>query len=212
MRTLVYVPIIHSEIDLGRMGASVRRRFVEVFGEAAWRRRHVMVDAMWQGLHDALMALEFPAAGVRLYQDGLPICGHEQQIVQELADKGSRNHQLLVALMERGAVLMGTEDPALVVAEYERIGQLERLERQRGAAAAARIGQQRGQRLLHERDVFIARRIEDTLREGEMAILLLGLLHRVDEQLQGDFCVRHVIHSLPFGMEGRPYRGPDHGQ
>lgn len=210
MRTLVYVPIIHSEVELGSVGASVRRRFTEVFGEAAWERRGAMVDAMWRGLHDALMALPFPAAGVRLYQDGLPICGHEREIVEDLAAKGSPNHQLLLALMERGAVLMGTEDPSLLLAEYQRIQRIERLSAQRGPAAAARLVEQEGQRLLRARDAFIARRIETSLREGEMAILLLGLLHRVDEHLEGDFTIQHVIHSLPFGADLRTYQGHHH--
>lgn len=212
MRTLVYVPIIHSEVELGSVGASIRRRFTEVFGEAAWQRRGVMVDAMWRGLHEALMALPFPAAGVRLYQDGLPVCGHERAIVQDLAEQGSPNHQLLLALMGRGAQLMGTEDPSLLLAEYQRIQRLERLSAQRGPTAAARLVEQEGQRLLRERDAFIARRIEGSLREGEMAILLLGLLHRVDEHLEGDFTIQHVIHSLPFGADLRSYQGHDHAQ
>ena len=210
MRTLVYAPIIHSEVELGSVGASVRRRFIEVFGDAAWQRRGAMVDAMWRGLHDALMALPFPAAGVRLYQDGLPICGYERTIVEDLAAKGSPNHLLLRALMERGALLMGTEDPSLLLAEYQRIARLEQLSAQRGPAAAAQLVEQQGRRLLHDRDAFIARRIESSLREGEMAILLLGLLHRVDEHLQGDFTIRHVIHSLPFGADVRSYQGHDH--
>ncbi len=61
-----------------------------------------------------------------------------------------------------------------------------------------------GETLLHERDVFIAERIDATLREGETGILFLGLLHRVDELLDGKLEVRQLIHSLPFGAD--PWR------
>jgi len=212
VRTLVYVPIIHSEVELGSKGASVRRSFIEALGDAAWQRREVMVEAMWQGLRDTLMALPLPASGTRLYQDSLPICGHEHEIVEDLANSGSRNHQLLRALMQRGAVLMGTENASLILAEYRRIQQLEQLSKQGGSAAAARLLEQEGQRLLRERDTFIARRIDDTLRDGELAIVLLGMLHRVDEHLAGKLTIRHVIHSLPFGVDAQLQRGQDHGQ
>jgi hypothetical protein len=45
-----------------------------------------------------------------------------------------------------------------------------------------------------------------------MGILLLGMLHRVDEHIEGKLTIQHVIHSLPFGVDGRPYQGRDHGQ
>ncbi|HYU32483.1 MAG TPA: hypothetical protein VEW48_09990 [Thermoanaerobaculia bacterium] len=204
MRALIYVPIVHSEVDLGSMGGEVRRRFQEAFGNEEWERKYASVEAMWAGLRTKLFALPLEWRRTRLYQDGLPVCGRETEIVRDLAAGGSRNYQLLAELMERGATLMGTEDPELMVAEYRRIQSLVRTAQQREPDAAAEELKREGEEILRGRDAFIARRIETTLEEGETGILFLGLLHRVDALLDGKFDVRQLIHSLPFGAD--PWR------
>jgi hypothetical protein len=204
VRPLIYVPIIHSEADLGGAGDEVRRQFEAVLGAAAWTQRYASVDAMWEGLHAKLLGLPLDWPSVRLYQDGLPVCGWERQIVSDLAAKGSRNHRLLSELMERGAALMGTEDPALLVAEYRRIQRLTLAAQQGEPGPVAEELKREGEDLLHRRDAFIAERIDSTVGEGETGILFLGLFHRVDELLNGKFEVRHLIHSLPFGTD--PWR------
>ncbi len=204
MRALIYIPIVHSEVDLGTMAGEVRRRFEETFGAAEWTRRFASVDAMWDGLRAKLRALPLAGPQTRLYQDGLPVCGRESEISRDLAAQGSRNHQLLVELMERGASLMGTESPELMVREYRRIQQLVQASRSHAPDSLLEELKREGETLLHERDVFIAERIDATLREGETGILFLGLLHRVDELLDGKLEVRQLIHSLPFGAD--PWR------
>ena len=124
--------------------------------------------------------------------------------MDELAGKGGRNHQLLVELMERGAILMGTEDPALMVAEYRRIQKLLHAAERHAPDSIVETLRQEGDAILRGRDAFIAHRIDTTLQEGEMGILFLGLLHRVDELLAGRFEVRNLIHNLPFGAD--PWR------
>jgi signal transduction histidine kinase len=61
---------------------------------------------------------------VRLYQDGLPVCGREEEIVRDLAGSGSQNHQILLELIARGARLTGSESPSLLLEEYELARQL----------------------------------------------------------------------------------------
>ncbi len=212
MRALIYVPIIHSAVDLGSMAEDLKRRFAETFGSAEWERRHLSIEAMWDGLKSKLLALPIVWERTRLYQDGLPVCGREQAIVYELAAKGGRNHQLLVELMKCGAVLMGTEDPALMVAEYRRIQKLLRAAELQAPDAEIEILREEGEAILRGRDEFMAQRIETTLAEGETGILFLGLLHRVDELLAGKFDVRHLIHNLPFGADpGRSLKERSHG-
>jgi hypothetical protein len=201
VRALIYVPIIHSEVDLGTMGDEIRRRFQEVFGADEWIRRFASVEAMWDGLHKKLTALDLPWPRTRLFQDGLPVCGRERDIVQELATKGSRNHRILIDLMERGATLMGTERADLLVKEYRRIQRLVQVSREGASVALIEELKREGEQCLRERDATIAERIDSSLEEGETGILFLGLLHRVDELLDGKFEVRHVIHSLPFGAD-----------
>ncbi|HUU01267.1 MAG TPA: hypothetical protein VM425_07515 [Myxococcota bacterium] len=204
MRALIYVPIVHSEVDLGTMADEVRRRFQEAFGADEWARRLGSVEAMWAGLRTKLFALPISWPCTRLYQDGLPVCDREREIVRDLAAKSSRNHQLLIDLMERGSTLMGTESPKLLVKEYRRIQRLVQVSQGRAPDEGVEELKREGETILCERDGFIAGRIDSTLQEGETGILFLGLLHRVDELLYGKFEVRHMIHNLPFGAD--PWR------
>lgn len=207
MRVLTYVPIIHSEADLGALGQAVAQRFGALFGaEQSERlaRRQLSIDAMWDAIAGSLLAAPLTWSRVRVYQDGLPNCGFELAIVQELAAKQSRNYALLLELRKRGAALMGTEDPALLVREYERVRRLVELTRRPPPAEAAlQALKQEGDELLAQRDAAIAARILSTLREGEHGVLFIGLLHRVDEALGGALHVEHLIHTLPVGVEPR---------
>ena len=88
---------------------------------------------------------------------------------------GSANHQLLLDLTQRGASLVGTEDPQLLLREY----QLQR--QQLGAATpagqAAVPSPRDAAELLAARDGFIAVRIAETLRDAEIGLLFLGAAH-----------------------------------
>ncbi len=207
VRSLIYVPMIHSEADLGSLGGVVRQRYQEAFGRSAWERKFSSVDAMWTGLAGKVLDLPLDWRRTRLYQDGLPVCGREAEIVRDLARQGSRNHQILLEAIRRGATLMGTESAPLIVAEYRRVQKLieaSRLLESESNALGIELHAE-GERLLRERDAFIADRIGTTLQDGETGVLFIGLLHRVDELLGNDYKVRHVIHSLPFGADpGRP--------
>lgn len=201
MRTLIYVPVVHSAIDLGTLADEVVRQVRSAFGADGSQRRATLVEEMWVGIRAKLLALAVDWQRTRLYQDGLPICDREHDIVRALAAQSSRNHQLLVELISRGARLMGTEEPGLMVAEYRRIQKLVLAAKGQAPEAVVLELKREGDDLLHARDAFIADRIDKTLEDGETAILFIGLLHRVDEILAGKFEERHLIHSLPFGAE-----------
>ena len=119
VKRLIVVPIIHNAADLGSLADSVRAHYVQRFGPAVWQQRQQAVRDLWQGIAEALDALNLDYRRVRIYQDGLPVCGKEEQIVRELAEAGSLNHQLVRDLLGRGAVLEGTEDPQLLIREYQ---------------------------------------------------------------------------------------------
>lgn len=201
MRTLIYVPMVHSEADLGTMAEEVRRKLADTVGAGAAARRAGLVDAMWDGIRRRLLGEPVTWARVRLYQDGLPVCGWEDKIVRDVAATGSKNHLLLLDLVKRGATLMGTEDAALVVREYRRVQRLVEAARSRAPDEEMRAIVAEGDEILAARDAFIARRIDETLAEDEVGILFAGLLHRVDELLSGKLEVKPVIHSLPFGAD-----------
>lgn len=198
MRTLIHIPIIHSEVDLGSLAHELRRRSQETFGVNAWAQRLAAITRMWEQLQEQLRTL--PLTGTtRLYQDGLPVCGKEREIVQELASKGSVNHQILAMLMERGALLMGTESPELLVREYRRGQQLIQATQRQATGKLVEALRHEGEAMLRERDAFMAHRIDSTLQEGETGLLFLGLLHRTHELLEGKLELRPLTHHLPLG-------------
>ena len=159
-RTLIYFPIVHTQADMGALQESVARATLEKTGRAGLARKTAAIDKIWTEIEAAIDALALSFDRVRLYQDGLPVCGREADIVTELAQAGSRNHQLLLRLMAQGAVLMGTESSDLLVQEYQLARQslTTRPPRAAGVAASRRA---LSEALLKRRDQFMAQLINE---------------------------------------------------
>lgn len=192
MRTLIVIPIIHTEQDMGSLLAPIRQQYIEQHGADKWHEHLDAIAGLWREIRRLIEALDLPGTSVRLYQDGLPVCDKEAQIVHEVAAQGSPNHQLLVDLMARGCQLMGTEDPHLLVQEY-RLHQVALQDLMPG-----KVEQRKdfARRLLFDRDQFIGRRINETLAEGETGLLFLGLAHAVEPFLSPDIVLRHPLKAL----------------
>lgn len=185
-RQLIHVPILHCPADMGTLQEGLELVYVEQFGRRGWKEHLALIDRFWQAVRAELEALDLDYRHVDLYQDGLPVCGKELEIVKDTAAKGSENYQLLMDMVARGATLMGTEDPKLLLEEYQSLkaGLAGRLNQDRpadSAAGAARAGQ-----ILAKRDAYIGRRIAETLLPGRTGILFLGMMHKVDSHLPGD--------------------------
>jgi hypothetical protein len=195
-RKLIYIPIIHTAADMGTLGASIRGKKLSTLGRQGLTRNSAMVEKMWEEIERVVALLPLAEGIVRVYQDGLPVCGHEREIVSELAGAGSRNHRLLLELETRGATLMGTESPELLVEEY----QLATTAFAPGTAVRTNLRQQKlRDTLLEKRDRFVADRINKTLSAGESGILFLGMLHESAKYLDSDI---EVLYPL-----GRPRTG-----
>ena len=193
MRTLFYIPIIHTQADMGALAGAIRRLSIEKLGRREWERSVKAIDQLWTIIHDTIEKLDLPYPQVRLYQDGLPNCGREVPIVTDLANAGSPNHQLLLCLMEKGATLMGTESADLLLEEYQLVqqvlsaqglGEVERVQARQESLSHS---------LLERRDRYISERINETLREGETGILFLGMLHSLEEKIAKDIQVHYPI-------------------
>ncbi len=89
---------------------------------------------------------------------------------------------------------MGTEDPQLLLQEY----QLLRASWGGGEQVPGQTNQREEQsrRLLAERDRFIGGRINATLLSGEIGLLFLGMAHSVEPLLDANILVRHLPPSL----------------
>ena len=146
-----------------------------------------------------------PYPWVRVYQDGLPVCGHEVEIVSDLARAGSLNHQLVLHLLEKGAELTGTESAEILLEEYGLVKRYLASKTDEEARAIAEDQRRFSNDLLVRRDAFIAKRIIETLRAGETGILFLGMLHDLGDRLDPDIRVSHFDHpSLRAGKSGDP--------
>lgn len=194
-RKLIYLPIVHNLADMGDLRDSVKEASVRKIGRQSWKRKQGLIEKLWDDIESALGGLAVEMDKVRIYQDGLPVSGKEADIVRELADSGSRNHQLLLQLIEKGAKLMGTESPELLLEEYEmaKRGLSVRQARLKGREKSGSAT------LLQRRDKFVAERINDTLKEGEVGIVFLGMLHAPEQWLAEDIRV-----SYPIGRPPRP--------
>ncbi len=99
---------------------------------------------------------------------------------------------LLLELIQRGAILVRTEDLKLV--KQERNGLLAITQAKSKTQALISITQYRSIKdsLLNRRDSFIAKRIEETLHEGEQGIIFIGAYHNVKDKLPADIRIQEI--------------------
>lgn len=186
-RQVVWIPIVHTRQDMGCFQEKVESQYVRRMGRAKWDAHVKSVERLWDGIRRGIDELGLDFHGVRIYQDGLPVCAHEERIVRELASHGSLNHRLLVDLMDRGARLMGTESPQLLLEEYQLNRRILDVEpNASNAASRAANTRDEARRLLEGRDRFIASRIAETLQPGECGLVFLGMLHSLERRLPSD--------------------------
>ncbi len=194
-RVLILVPIIHTPADMGGLKEPIQRFKVRKLGKKAWERNNDLVEGFWKQIEQTIDSLRLPYERVRIYQDGLPVCGHELEVVADMEKVGSRNYRLLRTLKEKGATVMGTESAELLVEEYELAKQvLGRAVPRAGKSSARTIEDS----LLKRRDQFMGQRISSTLQKGETGLIFLGMLHAIEPWLDKDI---EVIR--PMGRAGK---------
>jgi Na+/phosphate symporter len=203
IRRLVYIPIVHTHADMGALRESVRQVALRKLGKTGWERKLKVIDKMWTQIEQVIDSLALQYEKVRLYQDGLPVCGREIEIVTELAKAGSRNHQILLRLLEKGATIMGTESSELLVEEYELVKQILATGDTSSIVKMTNNQKALSESLLRRRDQYIADRINKTLRAGETGIIFLGLLHALGRWLDKDIQVIYPV-GTPFPSRLNP--------
>ena len=194
-RFLIHIPIIHTQAEMGTLAKEIGSRLAKELSPRRLQKKETTVDSLWDSIEMMFAEIDFSHAKVRIYQDGLPVCGRETEIVDELASAGSRNHRLIAELAKKGATIMGTESGELLIEEYRRVKEILA---QSGGAAKADPMIDAGAALLQKRDRFMAERIDRTLQPGEIGILFIGMLHSVQRYLASDIT---VIATRPFSGE-----------
>jgi hypothetical protein len=190
MRALIYFPIIHGPEDLGSLNKAASDLRTD-------QQAHNYFDAIehfWAMMASTIENLGLDYANLKLYQDGLPVCGKEKEIVADVAKSGSQNYRLLQELLGKGAVLMGTESPELLVQEHALMTQL----LQSGQRTVASL--EAAEALLKQRDDYIAQRIDKTLQDYEMAMIFLGLMHNIEAKLPKDIVLIQPL-GRPAGLK-----------
>lgn len=200
-KELIYLPIIHTPQDMGDLSDSIRKAAVKVLGKQSLKKKDQLVNQIWTAIEEVIDSLDLPFEKVRLYQDGLPICGREMEIVTDLANNGSRNHRLLEQLIRKGAVLMGTESAELLLEEYRLIKQTVYGRNGGKGAQPPHDLQKKADILLKKRDQFIAQRINTTLAPGETGIIFLGMLHDLEGGIDKEIKIVYPI-TKPLSYKG----------
>ncbi|MFH1941753.1 MAG: hypothetical protein ABIL68_06575 [bacterium] len=198
MRKLIYVPIIHTEADLGSMAEFLKKEYKRRYNQKKWQAHTKAVEEMWNGIREKIVRLNQDWQRVRIYQDGLPVCGRELEIVTDLAKMGSVNHQIVVDSVRRGGKLEGTEYSKFLLEEYDTLQKVAHAKNDRQRKNLINEYNRGSSELLIKRDRFIANRIDQTLGKREIGILFIGILHAVDKFLPADIEVKYLIHRLPF--------------
>jgi len=199
-RILILIPIIHTAADLGGLNEPIQRWKVRKLGKEAWKRNNELLDAFWKQIEETIEGLLLPYERTRVYQDGLPVCGHEREIIADMARVGSRNYLLLLKLAEKGAKLMGSESAELLVEEYQLAHQRFGTQNPQGSAREQLNAEALEASLLERRDQFMGHRISSTLQNGETGLVFLGMLHAIEPWLDQNIqVVRPIRQSVRRG-------------
>jgi len=172
----------------------VSARGIRNLGEEIWAKHRKTVEGFWDAISDYFDSVD--VKGVKIYQDGM-VAEDEvgKKIVEDTAKAGSKNYQLVLKLLERGAVLVRTEDFKLVKQEYDRlhaITQAKSITRKITAFIKYKLVKTT---LLKKRDAFIAKRIDQTLKPGGKAILFIGAFHNIKKRLPKSIRIRELKDS-----------------
>ena len=191
MRKLFLVPIIHTRSDMGSIAPVLSEISINAFGKEFWESHQTTVSEFWDSIVLFFKSLE--VQNFKVYQDGLVIAGEEGlKIINEGAKQGSANYKIISDLILRGAILMKTEDLGLVHKEYDYIKKLTLAKSTREIKSAASKYKSVQNKLLENRDKFIAGEIQNTLKNDETGILFIGAYHNVVSKLPGDINVVQV--------------------
>jgi len=191
MRMLIYVPVIHTSADLGSIAEDVTKRGIKSLGEEIWTNHRKTVEGFWNAISDYFDSLD--VKGMKIYQDGMVGEGEVgKKIVEDTAKAGSKNYQLVSRLLERGAVLVKTEDFKLVKQEYDRLLAIVRAKSTIRKVMAFLKYKLIKTTLLNKRDAFITKRIDETLGPDEVGILFIGAFHNIKKRLPKNIQVREI--------------------
>ncbi len=170
---LIIIPVVHTHADFGSFGSKVP--FDQEVEE--------MKTLYWNGVFNYVRNLPVDFSELKVYQDGLPNISADM-VTRIVEETQTVNYELLRWLRNKGANIMGTENPPLLFQEVRALQTIFNAEDEEQKHAARLEYVKVSAYLLEERDEYIAQRIKDTLPEGGIGLLFLGLAHEVKRLLE----------------------------
>lgn len=191
MCQLYYVPILHKIADFGSLAPTISEKGITLLGEDAWQEHQQVIANFWTSLSNFFK--EINVSGWKIYQDGMVAEGElAKKIVDEAVRKGSKNYEIIQRMLAKGAKIVRTEDIDLLKAELRNITALAQAKTFANKALAYARYRWEKERLLKKRDSYIAKRINETLKEGETGVLFIGAEHKILPHLAKDIKIIQV--------------------
>jgi len=90
MRTLVYIPVIHTSADLGSLAEDITKKGIADLGEDVWKEHRRAIEGLWDAISHYFDSID--VSRIKIYQDGMVAEGEVgQKIVEEGVKSGSKN-------------------------------------------------------------------------------------------------------------------------
>lgn len=181
-RKLLIVPILHSREDMGSLGS---RLPAGKAGLPSGDGYSFMASSFWREVEEKVKRGVNDFKNVKVYQDGLP--DTQEELVDKIINKvKSANYDLLRFLKNKGAKVLGTEDPELLIQEYQFVAQILNSQDEKSKRETKQAYENQEDKLLAKRDDYIAKQINKTLNQGELGILFIGAAHQIQDKLPKD--------------------------
>ena len=191
MPTLYYVPIIHSDKDLAEVGTIIKDLRTKIYGREFAKHDEKQIEELWQNIRAWVLRTIKDISGLIIYQDGMPAGPREK--IRKLFDLVLSEHpesplfRLTKELLDKGAVLEGTEDINLVLKRSNVYKEIYECAAKYSDPIEAKnfimrkVAEQ--DELILQADQFIAKRINETLPEDGRGVIFMGYRHEVDLEL-----------------------------
>ncbi|MBI4267251.1 MAG: hypothetical protein HY662_00520 [Chloroflexi bacterium] len=191
MRKLYVIPVIHASADMGTLASLLDEASSATLSSELWQIHQETVGGLWDSIGQFVDSLDI--SGSKIYQDGMAVGGAEGlKIVREATRQGSKNFEIIGRLLEKGGELISAESLALLKQEHSYLSKITASRSLRERATAIIRYKLAKERLLKQRDHFIARKIDETLGNGETGVLFIGAYHDILPNLPGDIKVIQV--------------------
>jgi len=175
------------------MAAELTQKSIDEFGEEFWKTHVDTVNKYWEVISLYCDTIDFGGKPVKIYQDGMVADGGiALKIMEDSVKAGSKNYEIISRLVNRGAIIVKTEDLSMVKKELDMLKSIP----SSGTLIMKVIRIIRFKisrhKLLVQRDKFIAESIDATLDPNETGIIFIGAYHHVLDKLRKDIVVKEV--------------------